>query len=364
MTLPATMKAMVLEGHGGLDKIVWHEDWPTPRPGPGEVLIKVGACGLNNTDVNTRSGWYSKTVSEATTGGAYDEVAEEDPTWGGRPITFPRIQGADAVGEVVELGDGAPAGLLGKRVMVDCWLRDWDDPFNRDKTGYYGSECNGGYAEYTVVDARNVGAIDSSLKDAELATFSCSCTTAEGMLSRANVGEDDTVLVTGASGGVGSALIQLAKRRGATVIGLASPAKHDDVLSLGADHVLERAPANLKAALKTMTGKDTISVVADIVGGSYWGTLIDALERGGRYTCSGAIAGPIVEFDLRTFYLRDLTFTGSTVIEPHIFNDLVSYIERGEIKPVLAAAYPLKEFHAAQTAFIEKKHTGNIVVVP
>jgi NADPH:quinone reductase-like Zn-dependent oxidoreductase len=90
----------------------------------------------------------------------------------------------------------------------------------------------------------------AQLSDAELATFSCSYTTAEGMLSRANVGAEDTVLVTGASGGVGSALVQLAKRRGATVIALASPAKHPEVKALGADHVLDRAPADLKAALK------------------------------------------------------------------------------------------------------------------
>ena len=88
------------------------------------------------------------------------------------------------------------------------------------------------------------------------------------------------------------------------------------------------------------------------------------IERGGRLTCSGAIAGPIVEFDLRTFYLRDLTFTGSTVISPQITAALVRYIEAGEIKPALAATYPLSELHAAQSAFIEKAHTGNIVVVP
>ncbi|WP_297580638.1 alcohol dehydrogenase family protein [Roseibium sp.] len=364
MSVPATMKAIVLEGHGGLDKLVWREDWPTPRPGPGEVLIKVGACGLNNTDVNTRSGWYSKAVSAATTGGAYEVVDESDPTWGGRPITFPRIQGGDAVGTVVDLGEGTLSELMGKRVMVDGWLRDWSDPDNRDKSGYFGSECNGGFAEYTVVDARNVGVVRSELSDAELATFSCSYTTGEGMLSRANVTAEDTVLVTGASGGVGSALIQLAKRRGARVVALATPTKHEDVRALGADVVLERAPADLGASLKSATGRDTVSVVADVVGGSYWGAVIDVLERGGRYACSGAIAGPIVELDLRTFYLRDLTLCGSTVVAPHIFRDLVGYIERGEVRPALAATYPLKEFHAAQTAFIEKKHTGNIVVVP
>ncbi|MET1412430.1 alcohol dehydrogenase family protein [Roseibium sp. HPY-6] len=364
MTIPATMKAMVLKGHGGLDQIVWHENWPTPKPGPGEVLIKVGACGLNNTDVNTRSGWYSKTVSDATTGGAYEEVGQEDPTWGGAPITFPRIQGADAVGEVVGLGDGTPHDLLGKRVMVDGWVRDWSDPFNRDKAGYFGSECDGGYAEYTVANAKNVGAVESNLSDAELATFSCSYTTAEGMLSRAKVTEADTVLVSGASGGVGSAVVQLAKRRGATVVATASTSKHADVKALGADVLLDRAPEDLGAALKAALGRETVSVVSDIVGGPYWGKLIDVLERGGRYTCSGAIAGPIVELDLRTFYLKDLSLIGSTVVEPHIFKDLVGYIERGEVKPALAATYPLKDFHAAQTAFIEKKHTGNIVVIP
>ena len=104
--------------------------------------------------------------------------------------------------------------------------------------------------------------------------------------------------------------------------------------------------------------------MADIVGGAYFGTLIDALDRGGRYTCSGAIAGPIVEMDLRTFYLRDLTFTGSTVIPPQVFTDLVGYIERGEVRPVLAATYDLQDLAAAQQAFIDKRHTGNIVVIP
>ena len=83
MSLPDTMKAMVTMGHGGLEQMVLHKDWPRPEPAAGEVLIRVAACGLNNTDVNTRSGWYSKTVTDATTGGAFEEVGEDDPTWGG-----------------------------------------------------------------------------------------------------------------------------------------------------------------------------------------------------------------------------------------------------------------------------------------
>ncbi|MEO1494505.1 MAG: alcohol dehydrogenase family protein [Pseudomonadota bacterium] len=362
--IPDTMRAVVLTGHGGLDKLTFRDDWPVPRPGPGEVLIKIGACGMNNTDVNTRSGWYSKSVTEATTGDAYTAQQDGDSTWGGAGVSFPRIQGADAVGTVVAVGDGADTSLIHRRVMVDCWLRDWSDPLNRDHTGYFGSERDGGYAEYTTADQRNVRAIDTPMTDAELATFSCSYTTAEGMLTRAGVTAQDTVLVTGASGGVGSALIQLAKRRGATVVGLASASKHADLAPLGADALLPRAPEDLAAALKSAIGRETVTVVADIVGGPAFGSLIDRLARGGHYTCSGAIAGPIVELDLRTFYLNDLTFHGSTVLTPEIFPALVGYIERGEIKPLLAATYPLEDFHAGQQAFIDKRHVGNIAVVP
>lgn len=360
MTQPATMTAMVTMGHGDLDQMVLHTDWPRPEPAAGEVLIRVGACGMNNTDVNTRSGWYSKTVSDATTGAAFDEVGEDDPTWGGAPITFPRIQGADVCGKIVAVGTGVDPSRVGERVITDGWLRDAEDPEDMNKTGYFGSERDGGFADYTTTPSRNALSIQSDLSDAELATFSCSYSTAEGMLTRANVTERDTVLIPGASGGVGGALVQLAKRRGARVIALASEAKHEDVAALGPDKILPRAPDNLRAAL----GDEKITVVADVVGGPCWSTLIDVLERGGRYTCSGAIAGPMVELDLRTFYLRDLTFAGSTVITPEVMPNLIRYIEQGEIKPALAATYPLDQLREAQAAFIAKTHTGNIVVTP
>ncbi|WP_369682711.1 hypothetical protein [Roseovarius sp. M141] len=236
-----TMKARVLTGHGGLDKYDWHEDWPKPEPGPMEAPIRVDAFGLNNTDVNTRSGWYSKTVSEATTGGAYATVAQDDPTGGGAPITFPRIQGADAVGEVVAVSAGAAPALIGSRVMINGWLRDWSDPQNMDKATYFGSEIDGGFTVFTKTDVRNMAVVASDLSDAKLATFTCSYSTAEGMLSRANVTAADTVLVPGASGGVGGTLVHLAKLRGARVIAMASDAKHGDVATLGPDHILPRA---------------------------------------------------------------------------------------------------------------------------
>ncbi|MEM6939790.1 MAG: alcohol dehydrogenase family protein [Pseudomonadota bacterium] len=359
MSIPPTMGAMVTMGHGGLDQMVWHGAWPTPIPGADEVLIRVRACGLNNTDVNTRSGWYSKAVTQATTGEAFANVDTSDPTWGGAPIRFPRIQGADVCGEIVGVGAGVDTNRIGQRVITDNWLRDPVDPTDMAKTGYFGSERDGGFAEYTTIPAGNALGVTSDLTDAELATFSCSYSTAEGMLTRAEVTDRDTVLISGASGGVGCALVQLAKRRGARVVAMASEAKHADVAQLGPDRILPRAPEDLRAAL----ADDKITVVADIVGGSYWSNLIDVLERGGRYTCSGAIAGPMVSLDLRTLYLRDLTFAGSTVLGPDVMHNLIRYIAEGSVKPALAATYPLKELHAAQTAFIAKEHTGNIVVV-
>ena len=180
------------------------------------------------------------------------------------------------------------------------------------------------------------------------------------MLTRADASAADTVLVPGASGGVGGALVQLAKRRGARVVAMTSDAKRAQVAELGPDMIISRTPKDLRTALEN----EKITVVADVVGGPYWPRLIDILERGGRYTCSGAIAGPMVNLDLRTFYLRDLTFTGSTVITPEVMPNLIRYIEDGEIRPLLAATYPLDQLREAQAAFISKKHTGNIVVIP
>lgn len=359
-----TMNAMVLTGHGGPEKLAWREDWPKPKPGPGEALIRVAACGVNNTDINTRVGWYSKSVTAGTEASGDSLTGDTKPSWGGTPISFPRIQGADVCGYVEVVGSRADASLIGRRVLVDTWLRDPADPMNMSKAGYLGSEVDGGFAEFVKIDAANVHPIDCHLSDSELATFACSYSTAEGMLSRANVGAGDRVLVTGASGGVGSALMQLAKRRGATVIALASESKHDLLRPFGPDALLPREPADLRHALKEATGEDDVTVVADIVGGPYWPNLIDALAPRGRYTASGAIAGPMVTLDLRTFYLRDLTFTGSTLIAPNVFSDLVGYIERGEIRPILAGTYPLRELHAAQDAFTGKTHVGNIVVIP
>ena len=356
------MNAVVLEEHGDLDKLVFHSNWPVPEFSDSEVLIKVHACGLNNTDVNTRTGWYSKGVTSATTGGAFETAENQDATWGENELSFPRIQGADVAGTVVAVGRDADTSLLNKRVMIDTWLRDWNDTDNFESYGYFGSECDGGYAEYTVIDYRHVHPINSHLSNEEIATFATSWSTAENMLERAGVKNTDTVLITGASGGVGSALVQLANRRNSTTIALTSASKIAQVKSLSPDFVIDRNCDDIQSEIHSATGHDSVTVLADIVGGSQWSGFLEILSRGGRYTCSGAIAGPIVELDLRTFYLRDLSFFGCTVIKPGLFANLVGYIEKEEITPVLAAVYPLKNLRDAQREFIQKNHIGNIVV--
>jgi len=200
-----------------------------------------------------------------------------------------------------------------------------------------------------------------------LASLPCAYSTAEGMLHRAMVGQrakigqdgEETVLITGASGGVGSAAIQLAKRRGAKVIAVSSIAKADQVTELGADRVVDR-----NADLISELGADSVDVVVDLVAGPSWPSLLEVLRKGGRYVASGAIAGPMVELDVRTLYLKDLTLLGATYQEDEIFENLISYVEANEIRPVVAKSYPLKEIVAAQQAFLAKNHTGKLVLVP
>ena len=365
-TVPTTMRAVLLTGHGGLDKLVYREDVPVPLPGPGEVLIKVAACGMNNTDINTRTAWYSDTVTSGITtdGGekGFETIREDAASWGRAGLSFPRIQGADAVGRIVAVGDHVDPARVGERVMVDGWLRDPDDPLNIEKAGYVGSECDGGYADYMVAPGANAVAVSSEYSDPELATFMVACSTAEGMIRHVDPQPGDWVLVTGASGGVGTAAIQLVKRRGAHVIALAAGGKADALKDLGADAVVRRDTENLVDDIATITPSGLVEGVVDVVGGPMFGSFIEVMRQGGRYASSGAIAGPMVSFDLRLLVYRDLDLHGSTVTPLDVFGDVVGYIERKEIKPVLAAVYPLARLAEAQAAFLEKKFIGNIVI--
>ncbi len=360
--IPKTMKAVLLKGNGGFDQLEYREDVPVPVPGPSEVLIRVGAAGINNTDINTRTAWYSKSVTEGTheAGGAggYAAAKSEDSGWTGKPPVFPRIQGADACGRIVAVGSGVDPVRIGERVLIEPVFRaplGWV-PY---RAIYFGSECDGGFAEFAKAPSAHAHKIASALADAELASFPCAYSAAENMLTRAGVKAGEKVLVTGASGGVGSAALQLAKRRGAEILAVAHPAKAEAVLALGAARVIAR-DADFLAEL----GRETIDVVIDVVGGAAFGAWLEVLVRGGRYATAGAIAGPVVELDLRTLYLKDIRLFGCTILEPEVFANLVGYIERGEIRPLVASIRPLREIVAAQKDFLAKQQAGKIILLP
>ena len=345
MRQPTLMRAMQLTGHGGFETLSYRDDVPVPEPHSGEVLVKVSAAGINNTDINTRVGWYSKGDGDA-----------EDASWGGQALSFPRIQGADICGEVARVGEGVDSGLIGRRVLVEPCLREARGQ-TLETPWYIGSECDGGFADYVTVAARHAYPIETPLSDAELASFPCSYSTAENMLTRAQVTENDTLLITGASGGVGSAAIQLAKARGARVLAVAGDKKQQSVLDAGADQALVRG-ISLEASL----GENAVDVVIDLVGGADWPELLTILRPFGRYAVSGAIAGPIVELDLRTLYLKDQRFMGCTVLDDGVFGRLVGLIERGHIKPLLARGFALDALAEAQAFFLDKQFTGKLVI--
>ena len=354
MTIAANMRAVLLTGHGGYEKLELRDDVPVPKPGVDDVLIRVGAAGVNNTDINTRIGWYSKSVAEATeTGAAEGLEGAGDDGWSGAAFQFPRIQGADACGRIVAVGDNVDPARIGERVLVEPVFRG----ASRYDILYFGSEVDGGFADYACVPSVHAHRVVSSLSDIELASFPCAYGTAENILTRINLQAGERVLITGASGGVGSAAVQLAKRRGAEVIAMAADSKADSVRALGASQVIPR-----DANLVSLFGQEYFDAAVDIVGGAQFGEILNVLKRGGRYGVSGAISGPVVDLDLRTLYLKDLRLIGCTVLEPEVFANLVSYIEHGEIRPVVAATYDLSDIVKAQEAFLTKQHVGKIVL--
>ena len=346
------MKAVLLTGHGGPEKLVHREDVPIPQVGPDDVFIKVGACGVNNTDIWTREG-------------AYGDESDPDAVsgWRREAMEFPRIQGADIVGKIVETGSNVPPSRVGERVIVDPSLYT-DKEGGLVEAGFMGSEHDGGFAEYAAVPATNAIAIDSPLSDAELATFPTAYVTAEHMLNRVRLKEGETILITGASGGVGTGLVQLAHLRGAQVIAIVGAGKEEKMSQLGAEVVINRHTDDIYQAVIQAIEERPIDVVADVVAGSTFPTLLKLLRKRGRYVTAGAIAGPLVQLDLRTLYLKHLELIGSTMGTHEEFADLVEYIESGKLKPLLAKTYPLAEIGQAQEAFKAKQFFGKLVIIP
>ena len=350
--LPATMRAVLLTGHGGPEMLEYREDVPTPVPAPGEVLVRVTACGVNDTDIRVREGAC----------GADDGDPDAVSAWRrGRSIAFPLIQGADVVGRIAATGEGVDEKMAGERVMVDFGI------YNDARPSLANVDCighgrDGGFAEYCAVPAENAHVVQTPLCDAELATFCCAYVTAERMLGRVHLTGGEVVLVTGASGGVGTGLIQLARARGAVPVAVASGRWADALLDLGAQAVIARESGDLDQAIRSALGARPVDVVADVVGGPMFKTLLNVLRPEGRYVTGGAIAGPVVELDLRTVYLKHLDLIGSTQGMREDFARVRDLAISEKIRPMLAGTYPLEDLARAQADFVSKDFLGKLVV--
>ena len=350
MAVPKTMKAMLLTGHGGPEKLVLEKDWPIPDVALEEVLIRVGACGINNTDIWVREGAYG---------------ASDDPdavaSFGDSPIQFPIIQGADIVGEIVACGGSVDSSRIDQRVMVDfgVYSGPGDDIPSHD---YIGSGRPGGFAEYVAVPAENAHAVETSLSDVELATFCCAYITGEHMLRRTRVSAGERVLVTGASGGVGSGVVQLCRARGAIPYAVVGAGKEEALMAIGAEGTITRGKDNFIETVSEATMNAPIDVVVDTVSGPMLPDLIEVLTPQGRYATCGAMGGPMVEIDMRRIYLKNLEFHGASQGTRRDFAAIRDYALSGKIIPLVAGTFSLDELGQAQEEFKKKSFVGKLVI--
>jgi NADPH:quinone reductase-like Zn-dependent oxidoreductase len=345
------MTAAVLVRHGGADALELRHDWPAPAAGRGGVLVRVGAAAVNNTDIWTREG-------------AYGLPGRPDAKAGWRgPIEFPRIQGGDIAGTVVEAGAGVDEQLLGRRVLVDPAIY-LDGRHDAPPIGLLGSEADGGFATFVAAPAAQTHDVTNSpLTDQQLACLPVAYGTAMGMLERVALQSEETVLVTGASGGVGLALVQLAAARGANVVAVTSRSKAEDVRTAGATHVVCRDAGDLAEQISEAASGE-LDVVADVAGGRGIAELMPLLRDDGRWVIAGAVAGPVVSFDLRRLYLHNLRLIGSSMHTRSHFAKLVDVARDGSIQPRVAGQHALADIHAAQQQFLERRHVGKIVITP
>ena len=366
-SVPDTMAAMRLTGHGGIDALVHDAQVPVPRPAPGEVLVQVTATAKNNTDRKAREGLYPTRDKGDVTSFAI----------GGAPtLTFPRIQGADIVGRVAAVGDGVDAGRIGERGLLDFNIYASSRRDINLTPDYYGHGADGGFAEYVAVPSDQFHAVaNPELADAELAAMGmCSYQTAYHMMTSAGVGPGERVLVTGASGGVGTALIQLCRIVGAIPYALSTPDKADALTALGAEAVLDRSDMDgFVERVRETTGGAPLDAVMDLVGGEMTLRFIDAMtfdmnarSTYPRLSIAGASGGNVSEILWTVIYLYQVQIFGVSHGTREEAEQLVAWIRSGELRPVLHAAFPLSELHAAERYFVERSsgYLGKIVIVP
>jgi 2-desacetyl-2-hydroxyethyl bacteriochlorophyllide A dehydrogenase len=337
------MKAIVLTEHGGNDKFALDPRYPDPHPRPGDAVLRVRACSLNYHDIFTRNGMP------------------------GIKVPLPLVIGIDLAGEVVEVGAEVKDFAIGDRVVVD--------PIDRVDGGLMGEAFDGGLAEYVRVPAHMLVRIDDELSFAEAAAMPCAYGTAHRMMiTRGRMQRGEKVLILGASGGVGSCCVQLAKSAGAVVIAAASSgAKLEKLKELGADFGINYAEGDWVKKCQEMFGRARVGprdqggvdVVVNFTGGDTWTRSLRVLRSDGRLLTCGATAGYDPKEDIRFIWTFELNVIGSNGWSRADIHALLALVRAGALKPELhRERFPLARAAEAMAALESRAFFGKIIIEP
>src|SRR5215213_7206775 len=337
------MRAVVLYEHGGLDNLTYEPEYRDPEPGPGDVILRVRACSLNYHDVFTRKGMP------------------------GIAIPLPLILGIDVAGEIAALGRDVSDLSVGDRVLVD--------PIDRVKGGLLGETFDGGLAEYVRVPAHMLVKLDDDVDFASAAALPVAYGTAyRMMLTRGRIQPGEKVLILGASGGVGTCCVQLAKQSGATVIACAST---DDKLArlkeIGADLGINYAASDWVAECQHLFGRSRVSrrneggvdVVVNFTGGDTWTKSLRVMRRDGRLLTCGATAGYDPKEDIRYIWTFELNIVGSNGWSRADVEALLGLVKARKLTPVVhPQRFSLDDAREAMRVLDDREVYGKVIVEP
>ena len=327
------MRAIAIRAHGGLDQLELRADWPEPTAGPGQAVVEVRACGLNYLDIFVLHGMP------------------------GLPVEMPRIPGGDISGVVHSVGDGVRREWIGKRVLVDPHIKH---------RGALGEHGNGGLCERIAVDADNLIAMPDAVTFEQAASLPIAYGTAYRMLiTRGQLKAGELVLILGASGGVGTGCVQIAKNLKARVIACASSAeKLRRLRELGADHVIDYTKEDFSRRAWEISGKQGVDVLVNYTGGDTWVPSLRTLARHGRLLTCGATAGFDPKTDIRYIWRREVNIIGANGWTRQDLESLLIEVERGSIKPIIDRVFPLAESREAMRVMEDREVFGKIIITP
>ncbi len=335
------MRAQVIQGHGSIADIRYEPDWPDPQPGPTEVVLKVKACTLNYHDLFTLRGMP------------------------GIKLNMPLIMGIDVAGEVSALGSEVTGWSAGDRVMVD--------PINRKIGKLLGEAMDGGLAELVKVDASQLVRLPDDVTFDQAAALPVAYGTAYRMMvSRGKIAAGEKVLILGASGGVGTCCVQLAKLAGAHVIVAASSdEKIARLKEIGADEGINYQTEDFMKEVHRRYGKPRfvvggggLDVVVNFTGGDTWVPSLRCLKNDGRLLTCGATAGFDPKEDIRYIWTFELNIIGSNGWLPEDLHSLLDLVRQGKLKPTIDRRLPLEETQDAFRLLEERRVFGKVVVAP